>query len=84
MVTTTPVYLTQAEPPKADLFDHLQAFACIAFVAIITVALVGPSAMSEASNLLLGTPPPVASYTPLAYRGPFGWAFSMVRSINDW
>ena len=83
-VTATPVYLTQAEPPKADLFDHLQVLACIAFLAIVTVALVGPSAMAEATNLISGHAPSPPTFVPLQHRGPFGWAWTLFRSVNDW
>lgn len=84
VATSRPIYLTQAQPPKADLFDHLQVLACILFVAIVTFALVGPSAISEASTFVWGptTSPPV--YVPFQQRGPLGWAWMLVKSANDW
>ena len=85
-VATTPVYLTQAEPvvAKADLIDHLQALACIVFIAIVTAALVGPSAMAEASNLISGHSPSPPAFVPLQQRGPLSWAWMLVKSTNDW
>ena len=86
VAVATPVYLTQAdpEPRKADLFDRLQVLACIAFLVIVTIALVGPSAMAEASNLFDGYAPSPPAFVPLQQRGPFGWAWMFVKASNQW
>lgn len=82
----TPVYLTQAKPPlaKPDLFDTMQAVACIAFLLIVVFALVGPSALAEATGLMSDSKPVVHGFVPLQYRGPLSWGWNFVRSINDW
>lgn len=84
VAAATPIYLTQMEPPKPDLWDNLQVVACIVFLAIVTFALVGPSAMAEASNLFPAYMPSPPAFVPLQQRGPFHWAWLLVKSTNDW
>lgn len=76
-----PIYLTTAtpQPPKPDLFDHLQVVACVLFITIVALAMIGPS------TILTWAPTASAPiYTPLQQRGPLGWAWMLVKSTNDW
>ena len=85
-MTATPIYLTQAEPlsPKPDVFDVLQAVACVTFLIIVVCALVGPSALAETMGLMSDSKPAVSDFVPLQHRGPLSWGWTFVRSINDW
>ena len=84
VATARPIYLTQAPQPKADLFDHLQTIACVAFLSIVIIALVGPSALVEASNLITGQAPSPPTFVPFQQRGPLSWLWLFVKSSNEW
>jgi len=84
VATARPIYLTQAPQPKADLFDHLQTIACVAFLSIVIIALVGPSALVEASYLITGQAPSPPTFVPFQQRGLLSWLWLFVKSSNEW
>ena len=81
-VRVEPIYLTTAIAAprhRPDLFDHLQVAACILFVTIVTLAMIGPSTI-----LAWGSTASSPAYVPLQQRGPLGWSWMIFKSTNDW